>query len=191
MGKKRSKSGKGSNFEREFSKLLSLWFSEGESDSLFWRSSQSGGRATNREKSGLKTKGQYGDISAIVPEGQPLVDLVSIELKNGYNSAFPVTVIDKGEKGATQIFEGFLEQAKGDSERAEVPYWWLVHKRDRREPMLYAPLLFWADFDQRGTYRRLPYLSFRVNKMTVIGVKLSCFFGQYTPQDIHNMKGAT
>ena len=45
------KSQKGGAWEREFSKYLSLWITEGERDDVFWRSSQSGGRATQRAKS--------------------------------------------------------------------------------------------------------------------------------------------
>jgi len=134
---------KGGQFERDVATQLSVWWTNGQSDSCFWRSSQSGGRATTREKQGKKTLGQYGDIAVTEPEGQILIELVSIELKRGYNDRSPLTLIDKGPKAAQQGFEKFLEQASGDSERAGVPFWWLVHKRDRRETMLYFPYDFY------------------------------------------------
>jgi len=133
---------KGSNFEREVCKLLSLWWTYGENDAVFWRSSQSGGRATTREKVGKSTKGQYGDIAVTDPIGQPLLDVVSIELKRGYNQASPLTILDKPPKGAEQTFEKFLEQASRDAERAGAPHWWLIHKRDRRETVIYFDYRF-------------------------------------------------
>jgi hypothetical protein len=46
---------KGSSFEREIAKLLSLWWSEGMRDDVFYRSHASGGRFTMRRKSGKDT----------------------------------------------------------------------------------------------------------------------------------------
>lgn len=134
---------KGGQFERDIATQLSTWWTNGQSDSCFWRSSQSGGRATTREKQGKKTLGQYGDIAVTEPDGQMLIELVSIELKRGYNDRYPLTLVDKSPKAAQQGFDKFLEQASGDSERAGVPFWWLIHKRDRREIMLYFPFEFY------------------------------------------------
>ena len=78
--------GKGAKFEREISKALSRWWTEGERDDIFWRTSQSGGRATTRKKQGKSTKNQDGDICATDPIGQPLLDITTIELKVGYKS---------------------------------------------------------------------------------------------------------
>ena len=70
-----AKASKGSAFEREISKSLSLWYTEGERDDIFWRSSQSGGRATTRAKKGKKTAASYGDITALDNRGEPFTDL--------------------------------------------------------------------------------------------------------------------
>lgn len=73
---------KGSEFERQVCKRLSLWVSGMTREDVFWRSSMSGGRATlarRRRKKALET--QTGDISAIHPLGQPLLDLFIIECK--------------------------------------------------------------------------------------------------------------
>ncbi len=75
---------KGSNFEREISKELSLWASDNQTDAIFWRSEQSGGRATIRAKHGLKTPNSAGDIAFIDPIGKPLLDVFVLELKKGY-----------------------------------------------------------------------------------------------------------
>ena len=73
---------KGSQFEREICKKLSLWVSEGKRDDLYWRSAMSGGRATVRSKVGKQTINQLGDITAIDPLGFPLTDKFVIECKN-------------------------------------------------------------------------------------------------------------
>jgi len=59
---------KGNNFEREICKKLSLWLSYGKDDDLFWRTSSSGGRFTQRLKKGLNTKNQAGDITSTSPQ---------------------------------------------------------------------------------------------------------------------------
>lgn len=78
------KSKKGSGFERSFCKELSLWWSNGKWDDVFWRTSQSGGRATTRFKKGLRTADSYGDVMAIREEGKPLTKTTFLELKRGY-----------------------------------------------------------------------------------------------------------
>jgi len=144
---------KGAPFERELSKQLSLWWTADEdepSDAVFWRTSQSGGRATTREKSGKKTTGQYGDITATDPIGQPLIELVSIEAKNGYNNRDIMQFLDAKKIPKASLLE-FINQASRDALRAEVPYWWMIHKRDRKQPMLYTTPGFLLDLTKINT----------------------------------------
>jgi len=72
---------KGSRFEREICKSLSLWISEGRKKDLFWRSAMSGGRATVFQKKGELLKNQSGDISSISQEGMCLTNALYIECK--------------------------------------------------------------------------------------------------------------
>ena len=65
--------GKGSSYEREICRLLSLWWTEGVSDDYFWRTAGSGAMAKTRSKVGKKTHGHYGDIQAVHPDGEPLI----------------------------------------------------------------------------------------------------------------------
>jgi hypothetical protein len=87
---------KGSSFEREICKKLSLWVSEGRRDDLFWRSAMSGGRATVRSKVGKATINQLGDITAIDPLGFPLTDKFVIECKNYANLEWSSFIYGKG-----------------------------------------------------------------------------------------------
>lgn len=72
---------KGSKFERQICKALSLWVSNGEKTDVFWRSAMSGGRATVHARKGTKIR-QAGDICAVAPEGNNLCDTWFIECKN-------------------------------------------------------------------------------------------------------------
>jgi hypothetical protein len=72
---------KGSSFEREICRRLSLWVSKEKRVDLFWRSAMSGGRATVRRKQGQDIR-QAGDICSVSPEGHALTDQYYIETKS-------------------------------------------------------------------------------------------------------------
>lgn len=80
--KKGAGSRKGSSFERQICKQLSLWVSHGKRKDLFWRSPASGGRATVFKKRGEDLKSQAGDIVAVHPEGHALTKRFFIETKH-------------------------------------------------------------------------------------------------------------
>jgi hypothetical protein len=140
--KKGNSKKKGSSFEREISKKLSLWWTNNSRDDVFWLTSGSGARATVRSKTKKSTFGQYGDIQATDPIGQPFIDICNIELKRGYNTATLSNVLDKTTKSKRQQLESFIIQAKNDAKAAKARVWLLVHKRDRRDPLLYCHYSF-------------------------------------------------
>lgn len=83
---------KGSAFEREVCKALSLWVSHGKDKDLFWRSAMSGGRAT---RAGGSVR-QAGDICAVAPEGHSLTNSYYFELKFMKNLALANFFIEGG-----------------------------------------------------------------------------------------------
>lgn len=131
---------KGSSYEREICKQLSLWWSGGKRDDIFWRSSQSGGRATQRAKSGKSTFGSYGDIAAVDPIGQSLLKLVTIELKRGRSHGCPNDLLDCKPSKKPKPFEQALQQAMDAGRRAGTN-WLLVCRRDGRISMVYFPAI--------------------------------------------------
>lgn len=147
-----AKQGKGSAYEREICAALSEWWSGGEHSDLFWRTSQSGGRATTRAKKGKTTRAHSGDICALDHVGAPLTELITIEAKRGYNKATIHDCLDKGSKAKKQMYEEFIIQAKDAAERAKTPYWMVIHKRDRREPVCSIPFYLFKKlgFDMVG-----------------------------------------
>jgi hypothetical protein len=142
MPKRRKGQGKGSAYEREICSYLSLWFSNGEDDNWFWRSSQSGGRATIRARQGKSGANQAGDIAAIDPRAQPLMDLVTIEVKKGYAKDTFQDLFDKQPNAAQQTWERWIEQASTAARVNGTSLWWLITKRDRREALITFPYSF-------------------------------------------------
>lgn len=137
---------KGGAFERHLSKELSLWWTKGKRDDVFWRTSQSGGRATIRKKKGKKTFGQEGDLQATDPIGQPLIDLMTVEAKKGYNRNTCFDALDKAPSYSRktkrmemhpQQWEKFVSQSIQESKNAGVPFWMLIHRRDLRATVVY------------------------------------------------------
>jgi len=71
--------GKGENFEREISRFLSLWLTDGKRDDIIWRKRV---RRTNKTPN---AEFQLGDIKAEDAIAIPFTDLFSVELKTGYS----------------------------------------------------------------------------------------------------------
>lgn len=80
---------KGSVWERECSKMLSLWATAGTRDDVIWRTSGSGSRWSNRRKRGNDTYNQAGDLCATDPCAQFLFDFLLVECKRGYAKGKP------------------------------------------------------------------------------------------------------
>ena len=143
------KSSKGSAFERDICRKLSLWISGGKWDDLFWRTSGSGARATVRSKNSRRTIGQYGDVHATSKEGRWFTKLFTIELKRGYNRSSVQDLFDQNKKS---LYKEFILQAAEQAKQACTPYWMLIVKRDRREPLVLIPYLFYDVMCNKEAY---------------------------------------
>ena len=148
---------KGSSFERKICEDLSLWWTGNKDSSIFWRTAGSGARSTNRAKKGKDTSNQAGDICAIDPIGQPFIDLISLELKKGYNDSSIMDIFDRSEKAAKQTYEKWIEQAQDSAKQAKSPHWMIIHKRDRRRTLVVIPTSL-VSFIQKNTNLILAHL---------------------------------
>lgn len=196
-----SKAYKGSDFERVLCKQLSKWWSGAEArDDIFWRSSQSGGRATQRLKSGKKTYGSYGDIAAVDPIGEPLLKLFTIELKRGSSYGTPGDLFDTRPTECQRPFEACIEQAIRSHKDAGSKGWLLISRRDSRIPIAYfdpAPLMILSDF--KNILLTPPSVTFRIlinkedgfrQKVRFVGLPLDVFLQRVSPaQIIQCLKG--
>lgn len=177
-----SKARKGSRFERTFAKRLSLWWTDNERDDVFWRSSNSGGRATARRKAGVSTFMQAGDIAATDPIGLPLLELITFELKRGYSTSTIAEVFDATPNHKKQQWELFVEQAIS-SHRDNGSYsWMLVTARDRRCPLVWYPGRLDALLFKMGCPRGEISYQFRLG--LVCGKKLDDWFDHVSREDI-------
>jgi len=180
---------KGSSFEREICKQLSLWWTDGQDDAVFWRSTTSGARAKVRSRVGKDTFGQYGDIQATNPIGQPLLDVCTIELKRGYGKASIADVLDAGPKAAKHPWEKWVEQAEEDSRNARTPHWMLITKRDRREAIVFMPVGFHDELAKDGyrIWQACPGLTLRLCTNMIIALSLSEFLRLVPPDSIKTL----
>jgi hypothetical protein len=176
---------KGGNFEREISVKLSLWFTEGKRDDVFYRSQSSGARATQRNKSKKTTEGQYGDIAATCKDGEPLIKLWSIECKTGYQSKSKLKdgtkkvtnwdILDLlDSKSQEPMFAQMWNQCVIDAEISErQPI--LIFRRERKLPLIaitglyYSRLTNWFSIsDFMIIHFDLSNLYYPYNKVTII-----------------------
>lgn len=148
---------KGAEFERTICRQLSLWWTEGKRDDIFWRTPQSGGRATNRKKKGKETFGHYGDILATHPFGLPLLTFMTFELKCGYGMASSMDLVDGGEK---TLWFKWIMGIRHVQHDAKSDYWGLIVKRHSKTPIICFPSdlritksVFRESFNHQTIYR--------------------------------------
>lgn len=185
---------KGSRFEREISRQLSLWWTGGERDDVFWRSSQSGGRATQRAKQGKATYGAYGDITALDPIGEPLLKLFTLELKRGRSHGTLEDLLDLPKDSAIRPVEKTLLQAHDSHRQARSKFWMVISQRDRRAPMIWMPREALNALSSDCPLNLQPPISFsmvlvRRPEGGVFCMRISClplafFLKRFSPQDV-------
>lgn len=188
---------KGSSFERKMSKRLSLWWTEGERSDVFWRTSQSGGRATQRAKKGQRTYGSYGDITAVDPVGEPLLKLFTIELKRGRSHGSPDDLIDAKKTRKVRPFEKAINQAVLGAVQAQSRYWMLICRRDRKIEMLYTDADVLKEDELLHVFQRPPVVRFDlcINqprggpvRVRFVGIPLDSFLSRCSPNQIKSIK---
>jgi len=121
--KKRNTGAKGGEWERDLSKMLSLWWTHGDRDDVIWRTHGSGSRATTRSRKGLGTLGAAGDLMATDPIAEPLFAYWLAEAKRGYKLA--------GDNSAAINLLYWLD--KQPSHKPPLLFqWWLKAEQERR-----------------------------------------------------------
>ncbi len=176
---KGNKAYKGGDFEREMCRILSKWWTHGKRDDVFWRSSQSGGRATERAKKGKATFGSYGDIAAVDPIGGPLLKFATIELKRGSSHGTPWDLFESPPTDSVRPFEAALFQSRRSSEQAGSLGWILIARRDRKEAVLY---LDWKLHLLLGMRIR-PSVRYELEVNSPVGIRLYLRFAAFILKD--------
>jgi hypothetical protein len=184
---------KGNSYERLLAKRLSLFWTGGDRDDIFWRSDSSGGRSTSRSKKGKTTANSAGDIGLLDPVGKPLLDAFCIEVKRGYNKFSIHDILDKPKRKTKQEWEKWIEQAIRSQKQAKSLYWMIIAKRDKRDSIIVLPdLAVIALFDASCNLMRVsPCLKldfFLGNEQTwITAMLLEEFLERVKPDDIRRM----
>jgi hypothetical protein len=124
---------KGSEYERQICKALSLWVSGGQREDLFWRSAMSGGRATVGKRKGLDLAHHAGDISATHPLGHILTDHFYVECKRYADLNFG-SFLTKQKGPLAGFWEEAVKQARAHD---RVPM--LIVREDRGDTLILVP----------------------------------------------------
>ena len=137
-----AKSKKGSKFERDICKSLSLWFSHGKRDDIFWRTAGSGARATVRMKQGKMTADSAGDICAIHPSAKKFTRLCIFELKRGYSAKNRnrgislLTIVDKLTREKDPILVEWYKKLEKELKQHDRKFGFIIFQRDRKNPCI-------------------------------------------------------
>lgn len=193
---------KGTAWEREICKLLSLWWSGGTNDAIFYRTGGSGGRATRRGRKGLSTHNHCGDVQASDPVGEPLIKLMTLEIKRGYSTETLHNVLDapepkrgKGYKETKPMYQQWIDQAKESAEHARSIGWAIIHRRDKRRTLItLSDRLWWAIYHSYQV-NGIPFAYPRPRLMLhpwdgsppIMTVRLEDFLKETSPEFIKNL----
>jgi len=154
----------GSTFERKIARDLSLWWTGGKRDDIFYRSHGSGGRATMRRR---RTEGHYGDICTTDKSGNTLIDLLCIELKKGYSKHSIADLLDRplNDKHIQQKHDEFFQQTLTAWEKSGSFSWLIVQQRKMRAAIAYLPWNLYLKLKDCGCFdqRPIPYAMFEVD----------------------------
>lgn len=141
---------KGSSYEREISKKLSLWLSEGKRDDILWRTQNSGGRFTIRRKKGIDTQNQDGDITSTDPSAQFFSDIFTVELKR-YKDINLWSIITGKGGGLMSFWEQTCRQAESSN---KIPI--LIAKQNQKPDLWISNRLFYKVV--RDYFKEIPIL---------------------------------
>ena len=181
---------KGGNFEIKIARALSIWWSNGTDEDLFWRSRGSGGTATRRARSGKETlQGHEGDISCDKPSGKPLIDYMVFECKKGYQKDTVQDEFDALPAAKLQTFESWVMQAHEAHIQANSATWGLITERGKRVPLLWMPLTAWEHISV-ANFHFWPQMIFKFKsrqwnyQWELIGMTFECFLKSSSPDHI-------
>lgn len=183
---------KGTPYERAVAKQLSLWWSDGEDDFIFWRSNTSGAMSTVRARKGKQTEGHCGDLTNVNKKGRAFIAKITPELKRGkHRNATIQDFIDRGPKQKKpQMIEQFINQAVTASRRAKAPYWMVIFRRDARQSIVIFPVRLKTALGKLGLF---PYSEVLASirgagtYMRVCVTTLDSFLANVTPRMIKRL----
>jgi hypothetical protein len=171
---------KGQNFEIKIAKNLSLWWTNKERDDIFWRSTTSGARATQRAKDGKTTKNSSGDLTLIDPIGQPFLDFFHIEIKRGYTKEIDLLDFLDRTKGKTQLFQWWAKCEK-ERKREKRKHSLVIFRRNNRETCVMMSNVCFAELCDNF---KLYWFEWKIPCAKLVFLRFDDFFRHICPEDL-------
>lgn len=149
---------KGSGWEREISRMLSLWWTEGKDKNVFMRSASSGAWNTMHRKEGVTA--HSGDIEAVDSIGRPFTNHVMVETKwykEETSLLFEILLCKR-----TQILAWWGKCEKEATDVMKIPM--LIVKFNYQIPFLVVPNYFYSEiYETFGEPLLFPALILQLN----------------------------
>jgi len=182
-----SKSKKGSAFERDTCRELSLWWSDGERDDIFWRTSGSGARATTRRKQEKRTAYEAGDVGFRCPTGKLFVDFFLLELKRGYSNKISILDILDKYSGKKPLLLQWWGKAEEERKSIKRQFSLIIFRRNSRRTCMLMDLKLYNLFqDQCGDFFSDVIFINRVTFQWVV-ISLVDFFNWVSPSTVKEL----
>lgn len=177
---------KGGKFEKEFCKELSLWWTDGKRDDIFYSTSGSGGRATMRLKRGLCTENASGDVCSLSEIGFPYIHYFLTEIKRGYDlkrksSIDFIEFVDSPNKKTNKLKEWIVKAEKEKSANFRKGIL-IVIKRDFKIPWVIIDSITLHRFAISFSRLKNEFIMFSVNDLTYYAFPLIRFYEIFTPK---------
>lgn len=138
-------------------KKLSLWYSHGKRDDIFWRTAGSGARATVRMKSGKCTNDSAGDMCSLGDEGLKLTSNSIWEFKRGYTSKKNanmsislIPILDKLAKEKEPLLIQWFKKLFLEMKDHKKSHGFIIFKRDRKNACIAFSLETWSYLKTRN-----------------------------------------
>ena len=187
--------GKGEGFEREVSRMLSLWWTQDMDhprDDIFWRN------RLRRTTKTPNTEAQLGDIKADDPIGAPLTELFNIELKTGYSANkskhIPWDILDgidyterkqRKEEYQSKLMVFWTQCLRDSQISGRIP--WLIFKRDYHVPISVIKRSTFNNIEKwQGNYNA-PNIIYKTNDNDLSLFRLEKFLDWLQPQTIRQL----
>ncbi len=175
------KSLKGGQFERTVCKELSLWWTGNEHDDIFWRSSQSGGRATQRAKFGKRTINNSGDIAPTDSSGEPLTNYILFECKTGYKHKVDALKYIDSDGNVNELHEWWRKasQERGQADKVESM---LIIKRYSKQVICVISLKFMGLLENYNGLYPHSIINIKSGLQEIVCVNYIQFFKWLSPE---------
>lgn len=169
---------KGNKFERKMCKRFSLWWTSNKRDDIFWRTSQSGGRATERQKKNLKTAGGYGDMMANHETAKPFENTFLVEFKKGYDRDVGALILVDSKQKEPTLLKWWKKNEKIKTESSRK-FGLVIFERNRRHPCIVMTTNLFGQLEQyNGKWKQANSIeiNFVSIKSKIIIIPLYSFF---------------